>query len=206
MTIRPCSGPAPALATSLRPSRCFAWAKGVPLSDIFLSYAREDRDFAEHLAKALEDSGWSVWWDRRLEAGEVWDEVIASNIEVAKIVLVLWSPTSIKSRWVKNEARFADEKGKLVPVLVRSTPIPLEFRHRQTEDLTAWRRDPRHTAFRRLADTLATRLGPHAQWHLWPRAERPEASRWTSPASALGVICRAPWSCRTGWRLLRAYS
>ena len=115
---------------------------------------------AESLAMALAEKGWSVWWDRRLEAGEVWDEVIASNLENARIVLVLWSPTSIKSRWVKNEAQFADEKGKLVPVLIRSAPIPLGFRHLQTEDLSAWRGDASDAALLRLIDSLARRLGP----------------------------------------------
>jgi hypothetical protein len=35
------------------------------MSDIFISYASEDRSKAEPLAKALEEQGWSVFWDRR---------------------------------------------------------------------------------------------------------------------------------------------
>ena len=77
------------------------------MTDVFLSYAREDRTFAEALAKALECKGWSIWWDQRLEAGEVWDEVIESNIEAARIVLVLWSPTSVKKSWVKKRPGLA---------------------------------------------------------------------------------------------------
>jgi hypothetical protein len=33
------------------------------MSDIFISYAREDRPRVERLAAALEQCGWSVWWD-----------------------------------------------------------------------------------------------------------------------------------------------
>jgi len=40
------------------------------MSDIFLSYASEDRDRVEPLAKALEDKGWPAWWDRRIPAGK----------------------------------------------------------------------------------------------------------------------------------------
>ncbi len=39
------------------------------MSDIFISYAREDREIAGRLAGALEAAGWSVWWDSKLRAG-----------------------------------------------------------------------------------------------------------------------------------------
>ena len=37
---------------------------------IFLSYAREDRDCAQKLAKVLEAAHHEVWWDRHLDGGE----------------------------------------------------------------------------------------------------------------------------------------
>jgi hypothetical protein len=36
---------------------------------MFISYAREDRDRARLLAEALQDRGWSLWWDRKIVAG-----------------------------------------------------------------------------------------------------------------------------------------
>jgi hypothetical protein len=33
------------------------------MTDVFISYAREDRETAAKLAKVLEDQGYSVWWD-----------------------------------------------------------------------------------------------------------------------------------------------
>lgn len=36
------------------------------MTDIFISYASEDRPQAKRLAQALEQQGWSVWWDRRI--------------------------------------------------------------------------------------------------------------------------------------------
>ncbi|MDH3672109.1 MAG: TIR domain-containing protein [Gammaproteobacteria bacterium] len=34
------------------------------MSDIFISYASEDRERAKALAAALQAQDWSVWWDR----------------------------------------------------------------------------------------------------------------------------------------------
>ena len=36
---------------------------GGKMSDIFISYARTNRDRAQALAAALDQRGYSVWWD-----------------------------------------------------------------------------------------------------------------------------------------------
>ena len=57
------------------------------MADVFLSYAREDRETAERLAHALERHGWSVWWDRHVPAGKRFDEVIAKSLASARCVM-----------------------------------------------------------------------------------------------------------------------
>ena len=61
------------------------------MSDIFISYAREDRSRAQELAAVLEGQGWSVWWDRSIPPGRSFDQVIEEALVGAKCVLVLWS-------------------------------------------------------------------------------------------------------------------
>lgn len=34
------------------------------MSDIFIRYAREDRDNAELLVRVFEQQKWEVWWDK----------------------------------------------------------------------------------------------------------------------------------------------
>jgi adenylate cyclase len=46
------------------------------MADIFISYASEDREAAARLAGALEDRGWSLWWDPEIPPGESWDDMI----------------------------------------------------------------------------------------------------------------------------------
>jgi TIR domain len=108
------------------------------MADIFISYARADRDIAERLAAALEARGWSVWWDRRLHGGQAFDRLIEEAIETATAVVVLWSQSSIDSDWVRAEAAFGLETNKLVPVRIDSGAPPLRYRNIHTPDLTPW--------------------------------------------------------------------
>jgi len=65
------------------------------MSDIFISYKREEQATARKLANALESEGWTVWW---LRAGEHFDDVIEKALNEAKCVIVMWSKRSVQSR------------------------------------------------------------------------------------------------------------
>jgi hypothetical protein len=134
------------------------------MADVLISYASEDRERAGKLASALSVHGWSVWWDRKIIAGQAFDIVIERELENAKSVVVLWSKHSIESEWVKNEASVATERGILVPALIDEVKLPLEFRRKQTVDLTGWQGDPLHGGFQSLCEGIAALMGsepPH---------------------------------------------
>jgi len=40
------------------------------MSDIFISYAREDVEKVQKLALVLEGKGWDVFWDRSIPTGQ----------------------------------------------------------------------------------------------------------------------------------------
>ncbi|MEN8179808.1 MAG: SUMF1/EgtB/PvdO family nonheme iron enzyme [Pseudomonadota bacterium] len=130
------------------------------MADIFISYAREDRTSAERLAKALEQQGWSVWWDPHIPAGKTFDEVIEQAIEAASCVLVLWSKHSVNSRWVRTEATEGVERGILVPVLIKEVRPPLAFRRIQAANLSDWDGKTSHPAFQKLVSDITGLLGP----------------------------------------------
>jgi hypothetical protein len=129
------------------------------MADIFLSYANEDRDRAARLAGLLGSRGWSVWWDRKIVAGHLFDQVIERELGAAKCVVVLWSTSSVNSEWVKNEAAFANEKGVLVPAQIDRVKLPFEFRRRQTADLAGWDGDASHEGLRSLLDGISALAG-----------------------------------------------
>jgi hypothetical protein len=109
------------------------------MSDIFLSYARENRETARALAGALERHGWTVWWDRRIPTGKDYGDVIEAQLTSARCVIVLWSKASVASGWVKTEAADALDRSLLVPVFIeKDVRIPLEFRRIQAADLADW--------------------------------------------------------------------
>lgn len=68
------------------------------MSEIFISYAREDRLFAKKLASDLERLSISVWWDKRLKINEFFDNIIQEQLYNTQRILVLWSGQSIASR------------------------------------------------------------------------------------------------------------
>lgn len=110
------------------------------MSDVFISYAREDRATAEAMAQALQAAGLTVWWDRVIPPGRQFDEVIEEALDASRCVVVLWSVASAASKWVKAEAGEALAQDKLVPAMVApGLRLPLEFRRVQAADLTAWR-------------------------------------------------------------------
>jgi TIR domain len=128
------------------------------MTDVFISYASEDRERAAELACALEARGWSVWWDRKIITGQSFDQVIEKELETAKSVVVLWSKDSIYSEWVKNEAAVGAERGVLVPALIDRVKLPLEFRRKQTADLVGWNGDPSHEGFQAICNGIAATI------------------------------------------------
>ncbi|HXV80690.1 MAG TPA: toll/interleukin-1 receptor domain-containing protein [Candidatus Binatia bacterium] len=108
------------------------------MADLFISYAREDEARVERLARALEERGLSVFFDRQIPAGQTWRSHIGQALSGARCVVVVWSPASIASNWVSEEADEAKRRGILVPVLLDLVEPPIGFRSIQAADLSDW--------------------------------------------------------------------
>ena len=83
----------------------------------------------------------TVWWDRSLRSGEAYDVVTEAALRGALAVVVLWSPRSAASRWVRAEATLADRNKTLVPAMIEPCERPIMFELTQTADLSHWQGD-----------------------------------------------------------------
>src|SRR5262245_12153862 len=111
------------------------------MADIFVSYARADKARVAPLVAALEARGWSVWWDPAIVPGQEFDSLIRREIAAARAVVVVWTPASVSSRWVRGEARLGAERGILVPVRFERAELPIDALAIHTTDLDDWEGD-----------------------------------------------------------------
>lgn len=125
------------------------------MSDIFISYAREDRDRAQELAEILVKQQWTVWWDKVIPPGKKYADVIAEELAAAKAIIVLWSPAAVGSDWVKDEAQEGASRNRLIPALIEQTTIPYGFRQLQTADLSGWDGSDSHPEMQGLLQGIA---------------------------------------------------
>lgn len=108
------------------------------MADVFVSYKREDRAIAERAAAWIRRNGLSAFFDVNIPVGDTWDQVIETELRQAKAVLVLWTPRSAASRWVRLEARDALTRGILCPVVVEECNLPLEFQDIQSAQISSF--------------------------------------------------------------------
>ena len=131
------------------------------MADIFVSYARSDKARVAPLVAAIEAQGWSVWWDPEIDAGQQFDDQIEEELKAAKAVLVVWTPSSVASRWVRGEAREAADLATLVPARFDGARLPMDVRAIHTTDMDGWGENANGPQFQSLLRALSTMIARH---------------------------------------------
>jgi hypothetical protein len=106
------------------------------MADIFISYSKKHAQLTVELSRDLEAEGYTTWWDTSLLPGDEFPDEIKRQLEAAKAVIVIWTASSVCSKWVRSEATLADDLSKLITVCDESVnfhDIPLPFNTRQTD-------------------------------------------------------------------------
>jgi adenylate cyclase len=167
------------------------------MADVFVSYARADKARVAPLVAAIEAKGWSVWWDPEISPGQEFDDQIDAEIAAAGAVLVVWTPASVVSRWVRGEAREAAERGILVPVRFEQARLPMDVRAIHTTDLDGWGENAASPQAQEFLRALGTHIARS-------QASRPAKSGSASESSTTGKdsprykICVLPFVNMSG--------
>jgi hypothetical protein len=93
---------------------------------VFISYGREDRAYARHLAADLRSRGFGAWMDDRIDTGDRWWQTIVQAVRASAAVIVVMTPEAEQSEWVEKEILLAQrEKKPIFPLLLRGQAFSL---------------------------------------------------------------------------------
>ncbi len=87
---------------------------------IFISYSKKDIEFARHVRALLKAENFLVWMDEEgISGGDQWEKTIETNLSGASAFLIIMSPSSRESDWVRRELLLAEKlKKPIFPVLL----------------------------------------------------------------------------------------
>ena len=106
------------------------------MTDIFISYSREDEIFARTLATSLSNLNLNVWIDViNIAAGQKWSSAIQQGLDTSALMLVIISPDSMSSSNVEDEWQyFLDQNKPIVPILWRPAQLHFQLNRLQYVD------------------------------------------------------------------------
>jgi len=177
------------------------------MARLFLSYSRKDDAAARRLTQWLEREGHDVWRDEDdIGGGASFSSEIEKALKECDAVLVLWSTESVQSAWVRDEAGYGRDAGKLIPFSLEATEPPLGFRQFQAIGLSRWKGkgDPPNADGIRRAIARVSGDRQAAAAPADARRARPKAD-WRRPlaiggagavvvAAIIGLVLWHPWS------------
>jgi hypothetical protein len=123
------------------------------MAGVFLSYSRADRALADQVIRGLRRVGVEVWWDQDMP-GVDWQEELERELNSMVAVVVLWTPHSVSSKYVRDEARLGLHSEKLVNALAGVASPPFPFDRVNGLPLDGWDGHEPHHGWSRLIQTI----------------------------------------------------
>ena len=96
----------------------------MPPKQVFLSHSAKDKQFVTSLAAVFRRHRIPYWYSKSsLEGAQQWHDEIGKALKKCNWFILVLSPNSVKSEWVKHELMFALSskryKGRIVPLLLK---------------------------------------------------------------------------------------
>jgi hypothetical protein len=128
------------------------------MTDVYLSYAREDRESVRLLSEMLQFEGWDVWMDPS-DPSAATSAAIDMKLGSAGAILVLWSGYSRHSEYVRSEAATGLYKNKLIQVTLDGLGAPSPFDQVGLLQLRGWAGERDHPEWRRIMEAVRLYAG-----------------------------------------------
>ncbi|MES9970212.1 MAG: toll/interleukin-1 receptor domain-containing protein [Candidatus Thiodiazotropha sp.] len=150
------------------------------LSDVFISYSRQDTNFVEQLSKKLHECGLDVWidWEDIPYSSNWWNE-ISQAIDGASAFVCILSDDYFKSETCEAELRLAEETNKRI-IPIRYKEFNPSLNNSNAVAMTNWLefsgRDNFEASFESLIDTLNADL----DWRKFHARLQVRATEWAN--------------------------
>lgn len=158
---------------------------GDNMTDVFVSYARNDRKSVSTIVEELKTSGYQVWWDSRLQPYQDFGVEIETALKNANCAIVAWSTTARNSLWVRAEATFALEAEKLVQLSIDGSKPPLPFTMIHLLDFADWNGKTNDPIWCRLEEAVRSIMKATEAFTGTPRVQRVRLAG-LGPTAAVG--------------------
>jgi len=113
------------------------------MAGIFVCYSRADRALAQRVVDGLRGLEVEVLWDQDLENVDWLSELERQAARLAAF-LVLWTPSSLGSYPLRDEARLAMSQRKLINVVSGVEQAPFPYDRLKPASLEEWTGSPSH--------------------------------------------------------------
>ncbi|HTU12563.1 MAG TPA: TIR domain-containing protein [Allosphingosinicella sp.] len=129
------------------------------MSDVFISYSRDNQEVVRRLAEAVKALGYDVWWDDQLPPHLAYGDVISQKVGGAKAAIVVWSANAAASEWVRAEADMARNQKKLIQTTIDAAEPPLPFNQLHYVSLADWTGEADHPGWAKVRESLTALAG-----------------------------------------------
>jgi len=143
------------------------------MTDVYISYAREDRESVRRLSEMLRFEGWDIWMDPT-EPSSTSTAALDMKLGSAGAILVVWSGYSRGSEHVRSEAATGLYKNKLIQVRIDSAAPPRPFDQVEVIDMARWSGEREDPNLRRIVSAVRLYAGV-------PGIARPQVTRRAAP-------------------------
>lgn len=141
------------------------------MTDVYVAYAREDRDRLRLITEMLRFEGWDLWMDP-FDLSDEPSPVAELKLASARVILAFWSDRSRTSEVVRSEAATGLYKNKLMQLRIDSGAPPRPFDQVESLDFAHWRGDIDDPIWRRLIAGLKHHAGEPAGTRVLPNTTR----------------------------------